>query len=155
MKYRQLTKEQFENLNEEFARFLACQGIDKKEWEQIKKEKPQVAEDEMNVFSDVVWDDVLTKTEYLEHYSKNTLNLFKCNEKDIKRIVVKVSLEINLLEKEGFEWLFKNPTDSKVDILQGTKPYKDERNTEIFDLVEKGSIISKGDVFEYFNNLIN
>ena len=58
MKYRQLTKEQFESLHEEFARFLASQSIDVKEWNQIKEEKPHVAEEEMNVFSDVVWDDV-------------------------------------------------------------------------------------------------
>jgi hypothetical protein len=68
MKYRQLTKEQFEGLHEEFAHFLATQSIDAKEWTQIKKEKPTVAEDEMNVFSDVVWDDVLTKTAYIEHF---------------------------------------------------------------------------------------
>ena len=73
MKYRQLTKEQFESLHEEFARFLATQSIDVKEWNQIKEEKPKVAEDEMNVFSDVVWDDVLTKTNYVEHFSKTSI----------------------------------------------------------------------------------
>ena len=42
MKYRQLTKEQFENLHQEFARFLASQSIDVKEWSEIKKEKPSL-----------------------------------------------------------------------------------------------------------------
>lgn len=154
MKYRQLTKEQFESLHEEFARFLASQSIDRKEWEELKKEKPQVAEDEMNVFSDVVWDDVLTKTEYLEHFSETSVNLFKCSDDEMQRIVVKVNKEINLLEQEGFEWLLKNPLDDTIEILQGTKPYKDERNPEIFDLIEKGSSISKGEIFEYFNRLI-
>ncbi len=65
MKYRQLTKEQFESLHEDFAKFLATQSVDAKEWKQIKKEKAQVAEEEMNIFSDVVWDDVLTKTAYV------------------------------------------------------------------------------------------
>ena len=73
MKYRQLTKEQFESLHEDFAKFLATQSIDAKEWKQIKKEKAQVAEEEMNIFSDVVWDDVLTKTAYLEHFSKQSI----------------------------------------------------------------------------------
>ena len=39
MKYRQLTKEQFESLHAEFSQFLASQSIDVKEWTQIKKEK--------------------------------------------------------------------------------------------------------------------
>ena len=153
MKYRQLTKEQFEGLHEEFARFLASQSIDAKEWKALKEEKPKVAEDEMNVFSDVVWDDVLTKTEYLEHFSPKMMNLFKCAEEKIHRIVIKVAKEINLLEQEGFEWLMKNPNDETIEFFTGTKKYDKERNTEIFDLIEKGSAISKGEIYEYFNRL--
>ena len=153
MKYRQLTKEQFEGLHEEFARFLASQNIDKKEWDELKKEKPHVAEDEMNVFSDVVWDDVLTRTAYLEHFSPNLVNLFKCEEKEIHRIVIKINKEINVLEQEGFEWLLKNPNDEAIEFLRGSKAYQEERNVEIFDLIEKGSTISKGELYEYFYQL--
>ena len=42
MKYAKLTKEQFEELNEEFAVFLAAQSIDEKEWTKIKKDKPEI-----------------------------------------------------------------------------------------------------------------
>lgn len=153
MKYRQLTKEQFEGLHEEFARFLASQNIDKKEWDELKKEKPHVAEDEMNVFSDVVWDDVLTRTEYLEHFSSNLVNLFKCEENEMHRIVIKIDKEINVLEQEGFEWLLKNPNDEAIEFLRGSKAYQEERNAEIFDLIEKGSTISKGELYEYFDRL--
>ena len=155
MKYRQLTKEQFEALHEEFATFLATQSIDVNEWNQIKKDKPHVAEDEMNVFSDVVWDDVLTKTQYLEHFSETTANLFKCEDEEIHRIAIKINWDINLLEQKGFEWLMQNPMDNSVDIFKGSKPYKEERNTELFDLIEKGSNISKGEIFDYFNQLVS
>ncbi len=155
MKYRQLTKEQFESLHEEFALFLATQSIDVKEWNQLKKEKPQVAEEEMNVFSDVVWDDVLAKTNYLEHFSKQSVNLFKCDADKIHRIFVKINKDINLLEQEGFEWLLSNPTDEAVEYFNGTKKYTSERNVELFDLIEKGSSISKGELFEYFNQLLS
>jgi hypothetical protein len=154
MKYRQLTKEQFESLHEEFARFLASQSIDVKEWNQIKKEKPTVAEDEMNVFSDVVWDDVLSKTSYVEHFSETTANLFKCDEKVVHRIAIKINWDIDLLKQEGFEWLMQNPMDNSVDVFKGSKAYQSERNLEIFDLIEKGSSISKGEIFEYFNSLV-
>lgn len=154
MKYRQLTKEQFETLHEDFARFLATQSIDAKEWQLIKEEKPNVAEEEMNIFSDMVWDDVLTKVEYLEHFSETTVNLFKCNENDIERIVIQVDKAINLRDQEGFEWLLKNPLDPTIEFLEGTKRYESERNAEIFDLIEKGSTISKGDLFVFFKRLI-
>ncbi|MFT7352948.1 MAG: hypothetical protein ACI9XR_002739 [Flavobacterium sp.] len=155
MKYRQLTKEQFEGLHQEFAQFLASQQIDVKEWNQIKKDKPNLAEDEMNVFSDVVWEDVLTKTIYLEHFSKTSVNLFKCDDEEIHRIAIKITWDINLLDQKGFEWLMQNPMDNSVEIFKGTKPYHSERNTEIFDLIEKGSVITKGEIFEFFNTLIS
>lgn len=134
---------------------MATQSIDVKEWNQIKKEKPNVAEEEMNIFSDVVWDDVLTKTNYVEHFSKTTANLFKCGKDEIHRIAIKVNWDINLLEQNGFEWLMKNPMDNSVEIFKGSKKYNKERNSEIFDLIEKGSVISKGEIFDYFNNLIS
>lgn len=155
MKYRQLTKEQFEGLADEFAHFLASQTIDVQEWNQIKKERPNVAEDEMNVFSDVVWDDVLSKTNYIEHFSKTSVNLFKCDAGEMHRIAIKITWDINLLEQKGFEWLMQNPMDNSVEIFKGSKPYSAERNVEVFDLIEKGSAISKGEIFEYFNDVIS
>ena len=54
-----------------------------------------------------------------------------------------------------FEWLMQNPMDNSVDIFRGTKIYNTERNLEIFDLIEKGSSISKGEIFEYFSQLVS
>jgi hypothetical protein len=153
MKYRQLTKEQFEGLHQEFAHFLATQSIDVKEWNEIKTEKPEVAEEEMNIFSDIVWEDVLSKTTYIEHFSETSVNLFKCNENEIHRIVIKINWDINLLKQEGFEWLMQNPLDNSVEIFKGDKKYNSDRNLEIFDLIEKGSSVSKGEIYEYFSQL--
>lgn len=154
MKYRQLTKEQFENLHQEFAHFLASQSIDVNEWNTIKKEKPNIAEEEMNIFSDIVWDDVLDKTKYIEHFSEKSLNLFKCDKDKIYRIVIKVNWDINLLQQQGFEWLMKNPMDNSVDIFKGNKQYSSQRNKEIFDVIEKGATISNGEIYKYFSQLI-
>ncbi|MCD6543937.1 MAG: hypothetical protein J7K34_05465, partial [Flavobacteriaceae bacterium] len=83
MKYTQLTKEQFEELHKEFAKFLATQKIDISEWKKIKINKPEIADEELNLFSDLVWERVLNNTKYLEHFSKDSLNLFKCDDTNI------------------------------------------------------------------------
>lgn len=156
MKYRQLTKEQFEELHLEFATFLAAQQIDVKEWETIKKEKPEVAEEEMNVFSDVVWDRVLSKANYLEHFSENTINLFRCDPEEIHRIVVKINKEgINLLNLDDFNWFVDNSQDASIEYFKGQKPYIKERNLEIFDLIEKGSVVADGKLYEAIFKLIS
>ena len=149
MKYTQLTKEQFEELNVEFAVFLAAQSIDAKQWNKIKKESPDLAGKELNVFSDFVWEKVLNKANYIEHFSKDTINLFKCNEKKIDRIVVKINKKgINLLEDSDFNWFLDNSKDPSIEYLKGEKPYNKERNIEIFELIQQGGVVSQGKLFE-------
>jgi len=155
MKYRQLTKEQFSELHSEFSTFLATQQIDEKEWKIIKKERPEMAEEELNIFSDVVWEDVLTKVEYLEHISKNKLNLFKCNSKEIIRIYVELKDENrNFLNKDDFEWFINNNLHDSLEYFKAAKKYRNERNSEIFQLIEMGSQISKGELFNSIFKMI-
>ena len=77
MKYARLTKEQLEELHPEFINFLATQSIDKKEWDEIKKNKPQVAMQEIDVFSDLIWERALTNVNFIDHFSTNYIFLFK------------------------------------------------------------------------------
>ncbi|QMU66734.1 MAG: hypothetical protein GKR88_14555 [Flavobacteriaceae bacterium] len=154
MKYRQLSKEQFESLHKEFAQFLATQKIDVKEWEIIKVKKPSLVEEELNVYSDLVWEDVLHKVQYLEHFSKKSLNLFECGKTVIKRIVITIHSDIDLFTEEGYRWLLHHPKDASVTYLTGEKKYTPERNTELFSLIEKGSIITEGRLFKFFDGLI-
>ncbi|UMB54524.1 DUF6495 family protein [Lutibacter sp. A64] len=155
MKYRQLTKEQLLELHEEFAKFLATQQIDVKEWKTIKVEKPEVADEELNIFSDLVWEDVLSKTKYLEHISKNDINLFKCSSKEIIRIYIKLNdTTKSFLDTNDFNWFLKNPVNDSIDYFKASKKYAEERNLEIFKLIEMGSVISKGDLFKATSQLI-
>jgi len=154
MKYRQLTKEQFESLHQEFAQFLATQKIDAALWESIKKKKPAMALEEMDLFSDVVWDDVLTNCTHLEHFSKHTLNLFKCSETAMHRIVVTVPVTVNLLEKEGLTWLLQNTNHDTVTYLQGEKKYTAVRNTELFAMIEQGSVLADATLYTQFKSVL-
>ena len=155
MKYQQLTKEQFSELHKEFAEFLATQQIDAREWNKIKIENPLMAEEELNIFSDVVWEDVLTKTEYLEHISENHINLFKCEPDVIVRIFIKLNnTHKNFLKEADFQWFLKNPLGEDFDYFKAEKKYTKNRNQELFELIEMGSQISKGALFEGINQVI-
>ena len=155
MKYKRLTKEQFEALHQEFSNFLATQSIDKTEWDSIKTNQPEVAEQELDVFSDLIWEGVLTNAQYLEHFSKNHIFLFHCQEKLIQSIVLKaLNPEINLMEKEGLQWLSDHMFTDAVEIHLGKKEYENERNTSIFDLITQGAILSDGQLYLQINGII-
>lgn len=155
MKYKRLSKEQFEELHVEFATFLASQQIDAREWTEIKEIKPEMAEEELDLFSDMVWEDVLGKVKYLEHFSEKVINLFKSGPGTIKRIVVQVNKpDFNFLNRADFQWFIENTNDTAVSFFKGEKNYEGERNSELFDLIQKGSIISEGSLYESIINLL-
>lgn len=156
MKYKRLTKEQFESLHEEFANFLATQQIDKNEWEQLKNENPELAEQELDVFSDLIWEGVLINTKFLEHFSKSHIFLFHCQEKFIQSIVLKSFDEsADFMTKDGLKWLGENMFTDMVEIHLGKKNYDQERNPAIFDLITQGAILSDGQLYIQMNGIID
>lgn len=155
MKYQRLTKEQFEELQPEFVNFLATQTIDKKEWDEIKLNKPEVAEQELDVFSDLIWEGVLTRAEYLENFSKHHIFLFQCFDKYLKSIVLISQVkEVDFLTKDGLQWLSDNMFTDNIEMKIGEKQFVDERNSSIFDLIQQGSFLSDGQLFKQINGII-
>ncbi|MGY8915274.1 MAG: DUF6495 family protein [Flavobacteriales bacterium] len=155
MKYARLTKEQFEEMHQEFINFLATQSITAEEWTKIKTETPKVAEDEMDLFSDLVWEGVLNKVEYLEHFSKQQVFLFHISEVAINLIAVKVENEsVDITTREGYQWLQTNLMNEMVDLYTSTKAMSDDRNKDIFALIKQGANITKGELYTYFDDFV-
>ena len=155
MKYARLTKEQFDELHAEFANFLATQTIDKAEWDSLKINKPEVAVQELDVFSDLIWEGVLTRAEFLEHFSKNHIFLFKCFETDVQSIVLKSLVpETDFLTKEGLQWLSDNMFTENIEMKVGKKVFTEDRNASIFELIQQGAFLSDGQLFTQINTII-
>jgi hypothetical protein len=156
MKYKRLTKEQFESLHKEFSNFLATQSIDKPEWDKIKVETPEIAEQELDVFSDLIWEGVLKNANFIEHFSKNYIFLFHCQEKIIQSIVLKsLDNSVDFIQKEGLQWLSDNMFTDNVEIHIGRKEYSENRNDAIFKLITEGAILSDGQLYIQINGIIN
>ncbi|WP_348812692.1 DUF6495 family protein [Flavobacterium maritimum] len=155
MKYTRLTKEQFEELNQEFSTFLATQAIDKAEWDTIKTATPEVAEQELDVFSDLIWEGVLSKAEYLEHFSKNHIFLFQCFDTYVQSIVLKSLVpETDFLTREGLQWLSDNMFTDTIEMKIGKKEFTEERNLSIFQLIQQGAFLSDGQLYQQINSII-
>lgn len=156
MKYTRLSKEQLDEMHQEFINFLATQSIDADEWSKLKKEKPEVAEAEIDVFSDMVWEGVLNKVEFLEHFSKDQIHLFYLTAEQMHLIAVKVkNPEIDLLTSEGYTWLQKNLMNDAVSFFNAKKEYNDDKNSDKFKLIKEGAQITKGDLYNYFAKLLD
>jgi len=156
MKYTRLTKEQLEEMHQEFINFLATQSITAKEWDEIKTNKPEVAEEELDLFSDLVWEGVLDKVEFLEHFSPQQIYLFNITEVEIDLIAIKLENEaIDLTSREGYNWLRKNILDDAVNLFTSSKVMNEDRNKDIFALIQQGAVITKGELYGYFDTFVN
>jgi hypothetical protein len=150
-----LTKQQLEELQPEFVNFLATQSITGDEWKSLKEDKPEVAEDEVDIFSDLIWEGVLSKVSYLENISAQHMHLFHCTDKEMKLISVKVmNPEVDLTTSIGFNWFKKNWSSDFVEYLTASKAYVDNKNLDKFKLIEQGAAITKGDLYRWFETMI-
>jgi hypothetical protein len=156
MKYARLTKEQLEEPDPEFITFLATQSIDKIEWDDIKKNRPHLAEQEIDLFSDVIWDKALSNVSYIDHFSKNYIFLFKCIDEVVFSWVVKTNNpQIDFVSADGIHWLADNLFSNDVEITKGRKDISENRNVALFEIIKQGGIISKGELFNKLDSLIN
>lgn len=155
MKYTRLTKEQFEELHQEFINFLATQSITAEEWSDIKANKPSLAEQELDTFSDLVWEGVLKQAKYLENISSQHMYLFHLTETNMKLIGLKLTNnEVDLTTPEGFNWLRDNLLSDEVEIFHSQKDYSKDKQLDKFALIQQGAVITKGELFTYFEKLI-
>ncbi|GAA4271889.1 DUF6495 family protein [Aquimarina gracilis] len=155
LKYQRLSKEQLEELHQEFINFLATQSITAAEWNEIKTNKPEVAEEEIDIFSDLVWEKVLSGAQYLEHFSKNQIHLFELGSEQMTLIAIKINNEtIDVTTKEGYNWLRDNLLNDEVVFYNASKAYSDDRNLDKFKLIQQGANITKGELYHYFDRLV-
>ena len=155
MKYRRLTKEQFEELYQEFINFLATQSITAEEWKNIKENKPEVAEEELDLFSDLIWEGVLDKVKYIENIGANQMHLFAAEEKEIRLIAIRVTnAAVDLTTEEGFAWFKQNFMGDQVEVMTAAKKYGEDPNRDKFELIEKGGVITKGELFNWFEDIL-
>jgi len=156
MKYARLTKEQFEELYTEFINFLATQSITGEEWTAIKKNKPEVAEQELDVFSDLVWEGVLQKAEYLENMAPQQLFLFKIEAEQMQLISVKVMDKTkDITTADGYAWLQENFMTDDVEFYTANKQFSNDRSADIFKLIQQGAIITKGELYGFFDDILD
>lgn len=154
MKYRRLTIEELNDMENEFVRFLVSNGVTADDWEKIKVENPTKADGLINIFSDVVFDKVLEKVKYIEFRTPNDIKTFRCLEDKIELLGLRINGPSNIDFTKGQPLqdmliYIKNAPEGSVQMYSAEKAYKESNpKKEIFDMLENGASISEGEIFE-------
>jgi len=148
MKYKRLTNEELQALEKEFVNYLAAAQITAGDWENMKKNEIKKAEELIDVFSDMVYEKVTGKINFLEYRDKKTLNIYHCNEEGIVLVGLKVS-ENSTLDLTAADVLsqWNNNHDNAISIIKSEKKYVKDRGVEVFELLQSGCFITDDKLF--------
>lgn len=155
MKYHRLSKEQFEELSAEFSTYLAAMSLDRKAWDQLKREDSDEVDKHLDQFSDLVWEDVLSKPLVLEHLSPNHFFIFECLDDAMNLIAVKISdFNQDITTPEGWKWFMHHIHDEKVTFYRSTKGYDHDRKEELYGMILRGATISKAQRYKSISDFL-
>ncbi len=142
-KYRQLSSEELQLLEKDFIDFLVVNGITADDWIGIKKEDTDKAHKLLMLFSDVVFEKMMRKTEYLVKRMGNVLMCFHYGEKEATLLLVEnLSVDVKLSELDP-----KDIDQTILTISKQSKAYNKQREIELFQMIERGAEISDGKLF--------
>jgi len=145
-KYKLLTTDELHSLEKEFIDYLVVNGIDADTWTKMKELEAEKAEEVVELFSDVVWEGVLRKLEYVEFRSPKQHFEFKCGESEmqLRGLRTDEGSTIDLTQPiEHFGKLMKY-----VDVVRTSKVYSKKREEELFDMLQNGCEISTGELYK-------
>jgi len=144
MKYRRLSSEELGELEKEFIDFLIVNGVTADTWVDLKAKNNEKANSIIDSFSDIIFEGILRKVKYLEFVTPKSIKSFQCLASEI----VLVGLDSEGDSKIDFT---KNDWMSDIDnvkIYNSSKQYKESREIELFNMIQKGASISDGELFK-------
>lgn len=149
MKYRRLTIEELQELEDEFVKYLVINSVTADDWVKIKEDEPEKAERLVELFSDAVFERILQNAKFMDYRSSKELYSYQC-------LPGKIVL-VGMTAKAGSEADFSDPGFIKkaasqnagdIKVFTTEKNYTKKRELELFDMLQKGCEISDGNLFK-------
>lgn len=151
MKYCRLSTPDLEALHQEFAEFLAINGVDGPAWKEIKANRKADAEKMLDLFSDSVWEASLRTCKFLEVVSPQFIHTYQCLEDKMVLVALENQGSVDFTQLKDWA-ILEQSNDLKV--YTANKAYTKERALELFEMIQKGAVISDGSTFKKLSLLL-
>ena len=154
MKYKRLESAELKELEKEFIHFLASAQITGADWEKMKENEVEKAEELIEVFSDLVYEKVMSKIDYLEYRDSKSLNIFHLTNDRIVLVGLRVkeNQSLDLMADNVFEQ-WNQSSMNAVNLVKIEKGYLKERGVEVFELLQTGCFITDGKLYNLLKTL--
>jgi hypothetical protein len=149
MKYKRLSSEELQALEQEFIHFLATNSISAPDWVALKETNMERVDELVELFSDMVYENILQKINYLEYLSPRDLMIFHCKESSLHMVGIQLSDEcgIDLTDEDFFDLWQTTEGIRGISVYSKEKTYSGERALDVFQLIQSGCVITDEKLF--------
>ena len=141
-KYRLLTTEELHELEKEFVEYLVINGLDSDKWTELNANDPEAAAKVVALFSDVVFEGIMRKVNYLEFRAPDQLMAFQCLPDKLVLVALEAPEGSDLTNPEFYQQAMSGQVDG-IRAYTTDKAYSKPREEELFAMTEKGCTISE------------
>lgn len=154
-KYRLLTNQELVEMKTEFINYLVVNGITADDWKKMLANETEKAQNIVDLFSDVVFEKILRKVNFILKQTKKEILAFHCMEEKIEMcgLVAGSDVDVDFTDNETISKLIANPIKG-LETVHAEKAYSKTRELEIFDLTSSGGLISDGNVFNALKSIL-
>jgi hypothetical protein len=143
-----LTIAELEELEKEFVDYLVVNGITADDWVEMKENEPEKANQIIELFSDVVFEGVMRKVNFLDVITPKSIKTFQC----LADKMVLVGLDADPASEVDFTSAplsnIQHQAGQQLSVYNSEKTYTEERGLELFKMIQNGAVISDGSYFK-------
>ena len=138
MRFRRLTFDELQALENELKQFLVVNQVYAEEWAEMNKAQPEKAQKLVDAFSDLVLEKVYSKIEVLVISRPQHLTLLHFEKGKAQRIDIQSKgKELSADWKEIIQNLMEYP--SHFDVFYGTKNFNQNHADFVFEFIRQGA----------------
>lgn len=155
MKYRILTAEELQPLENDLKAFLIVNGLDGDEWKKLNAEHPEKAVRVIASFSDAVLQVVYERLRFLEFRGPDNILVFKVGKETTEMISLQWPSDspVDLSTPEGIHAAILADT-GRIQWFSSEKPTGEDREAEIHQMIEQGCIPSSEEFWKSLHESI-
>jgi Family of unknown function (DUF6495) len=154
MKYRTLNDMEREAFREEFVNYLASNTITASDWVKLRKDKPEVAQELFERFSDIIFQKVYEKIDFLHVFGLDYAAFYGIQKNETVVYIIQVqskSDQTNYTETEMIDQLSHHLEKCQINVY---RKQLNDRELEIHGLVENGANSCDGTIFNQLQDQI-
>jgi len=142
VKYRKLNLSELEDLRDDFVHFLSANSVTADDWIKIKQADPKLAGEMIEIFSEIVWEKILTKIKYVRMISQKMIRVMHFGEDKAEMVQLSIAHpDFSFSDPDQIRSIAEGTADLKAfdpEIIKGTKTYTESRDLEVFLALEQG-----------------